>query len=123
MIMENSILKTIRPMIGGVIDDTGSEFDMDLIVHINTAISILTQLGVGPKEGFAIEDDSATWTDFVGNRPDLSAIKSYIYMRTLLLFDPARFNTGLINALETKAKELEWRLNVAAETPSNEGGG
>ena len=117
----NSILYSIKQMIGGVIADADEAFEIDLIIHINTALSILSQLGVGPKGGFSIEDDTATWSDFIGDNPLLSAIKSYVYIRTLLLFDPSRFNTGLINALETKAKELEWRLNVAVETPSDGG--
>lgn len=121
--MTDSILDTIRPMIGGIVDDTESEFEVDLIVHINTALSILTQIGVGPSTGFAIEDNTATWTDFLGeNRPELSAVKSYVYMQTCLLFDPSRFNTGLVNAMRDRCKEIEWRLNVAVETPASGGG-
>lgn len=117
----DSILYSIKQMIGGVVDDGDSAFEVDLIMHINTALSILTQLGVGPKSGFSIDDGTTTWFDFVGEDPMLSAVKSYVYIRVLLLFDPGRFNTGLINALETRAKELEWRLNVAVETPINGG--
>lgn len=116
--LDDSILDTIRPMIGGIVDDTEAQFETDLIIHINTALSILTQLGVGPSSGFSIEDNTATWTDFIGDCPDLSAVKSYVYMRTLLLFDPGRFNTGLVNAMQDRLKEMEWRLNVAVETPS-----
>lgn len=105
----NSILDSVKQYLGIVPEYTA--FDSDIIMHINTAFSILTQLGVGPKSGFSIQDDSAVWTDFVPNDPRFSMIKNYVSMETKMLFDPPQ--TGPTNeALNREINKLEWRLNV-----------
>ena len=108
-----SILISIRSMMGP--SETYEHFDSDLIMHINTTLSVLTELGVGPKEGFAIADDTATWTDFIGDRPILNMVKSYVYARVRLLFDPPT-SSGVIEALNKNINEFEWRINHAVET-------
>lgn len=112
--MVESILGTIKPMVGGVVDGSDTAFDTDIIVHINTALATLCQLGVGPARGFNITGMEETWDDFVPNRPDLAMLKSYVYMRVLLLFDTSGMNTGLVNSWKESVKEMEWRLRVAA---------
>lgn len=112
--MEQSILTSTKKILGIAEDYT--VFDLDIITHINTAFSTLTQLGVGPREGFMIEDDSAQWTDFdpVDDDRQYNAVKSYIFLRVRLLFDPPT-TSYLITALEKQVQELEWRMNVHRE--------
>ncbi len=108
----DSILTSIKKMLG--IQEEYTQFDMDLIICINSALAVLTQLGVGPDEGFSISDKSATWTDFVGQDPRLDLLKSFVHLRVRLLFDPPQ-NASLTEAIEKMAKEFEWRVLVAAE--------
>jgi hypothetical protein len=111
--MEMSILNSTKKILGVANDYTA--FDLDIITHINTAFSTLTQLGVGPSAGFMIEDDTATWDEFIGaTDPQLNSVKSYVYLRVRLLFDPPA-TSYLINAYEDQIRELEWRLNVHRE--------
>lgn len=110
-----SILTSIKKLLGPSADDT--HFDPDIIMHINTVLMDLNQLGVGPEEGFAIEDASAEWTDFVpeASLTRLEGIKSYVYLRVRLLFDPP-INSAVIESINRQIDKLEWRINVAAES-------
>jgi hypothetical protein len=111
--METSILISTKKILGVPQDYT--VFDHDIITHINTAFSILTQLGVGPTAGFMIEDETTEWNDFIGSTdPQLNSVKSYVYLRTRQLFDPPT-TSYLITAMEKQILELEWRLNVHRE--------
>ncbi len=107
-----SILRTIRKMIGP--DETYTHYDTDLIIHINSALAVLTQLGVGPSEGFFIQDESATWNDFLGNDSKLEMVKSYVYMKVKLAFDPPS-SSAVIDSMNRSISEFEWRANMAAE--------
>ena len=109
----DSILTSIKKLLG--ITEEYEHFDQDIIIHINTALMILTQLGVGPSEGFFIKDKYALWSDFVPDVKTLEAVKSYIYLKVRMLFDPPT-SSSLMNAMEQNMKELEWRLNVASES-------
>jgi hypothetical protein len=106
-----SILTSIKKMLG--IAEEYTHFDADLIMHINSVLSILTQIGVGPSEGFSIEDEVATWTDFILADSRLEFIKSYIYMKVKLLFDPP-LSSSVIESMNRIISELEWRIQVAA---------
>lgn len=108
----DSILISIKKLLG--ISEEYTQFDDDIIMHINTVFLNLTQLGVGPEKGFAIEDDSAEWTDFIGNRNQLQAVKSYVYLKVKLLFDPP-LSSSVIDSMNRMISELEWRLNVAVD--------
>lgn len=110
-----SILDSVKKDLG--IEVQYDQFDPDVIMGINSAFSILTQLGVGPDEGFMITDRTALWTDFVSGNVRLEFVKSYVSKKTKQLFDPPQ--TGpLASALDQVLKELEWRINVAVETKS-----
>src|SRR5580765_5818246 len=111
--MEQSILISTKKILGLPQDYT--VFDLDVITHINTAFSTLTQLGVGPPEGFMIEDESEVWDDFI-NPPDhqYNSVKSYVFLKDRQLFDPPQ-TSYLITAMEKQIQELEWRLNVHRE--------
>lgn len=108
----SSILDSTKKAIGlGADYDV---FDPDIIMHINTAFSTLSQLGVGPEEGFQIVDDSITWDEYTMADKERNMVKSYVYLRVRLLFDPPE-TSYLINAFNDQVKELEWRLNVHEE--------
>ena len=108
-----SILTSIKKMLG--ITEEYTHFDTDIIIHINSAFMVLTQLGVGPLDGFIIEDETSSWNDFIQDSTKIEAVKTYIYMKVRLVFDPPT-SSALIDAMERSIKEYEWRLNVAAET-------
>ena len=108
-----SILTSIKKLLG--ITEEYNQFDPDIIMHINSVFMILTQLGVGPAEGFSIEDDTAVWTDFIQDIKKLESVKTYIYLKVKLAFDPP-LSSAVIESMNRLINELEWRLNVAAES-------
>lgn len=107
-----SILTSVKKLLGIAEDYT--HFDSDIIMHINTVFSILTQLGVGPSEGFSIEDKYASWTDFIGDNAKIEMVKSYMHHKVRLLFDPPQ-SSAVMEAMNRTISELEWRLNVAVD--------
>ena len=113
-----SILQSIRKLIGP--DETYTYYDTDLIIHINSVLAVLTQLGVGPGEGFFIQDESATWNDFLGNDPKLEMVKSYVYMKVKLIFDPPS-SSAVIDSMNRSISEFEWRVNIASEEKKQNG--
>ena len=135
--MNDSILNSIKKMLG--ITEEYEHFDQDIIAHINSAFMILTQLGVGPSGGFFITDKSATWSSFINNGAtsysnsrsrlrelavaqaanttvNVGMIKSYIYMKVKLVFDPPQ-NSFLVDSLNKSISEYEWRLNAMYDKP------
>lgn len=109
----DSILTSVKKMLG--IAEEYDHFDADLIMHINSVLTILGQLGVGPDEGFFIEDDGAEWTDFVPDISNLQFIKTYVYQKVKLLFDPPQ-SASAIEALNRSISELEWRINAQVDS-------
>ena len=107
-----SILDSIKKMLGPSADY--KQFDPDIIIHINSAFMVLRQLGVGPTEGFSITDNEAVWTDFTSDINKLGLVKSYIYLKVRLIFDPPT-NSTVIKSYEELIKEYEWRLNVEVD--------
>ena len=110
--METSILTSIKKLLGVAEDYV--EFDEDIITHINSIFLNLTQLGVGPEEGFMIEDDTSCWEDFIDDTAKLQAVKSYMYLKVKLLFDPP-LSSSVTESYNRMIAELEWRLNVAVD--------
>lgn len=108
----DSILTSIKKLLG--IAEEYTQFDEDIIIHINTVFLNLTQLGVGPEEGFAIENDAASWEDFINDNIQLQAVKTYVYLKVKLLFDPP-LSSSVIESMNRMIAELEWRLNVAVD--------
>ena len=109
-----SILTSIKKLLG--ISEEYDHFDPDIIMCINTAFSILTQLGVGPQEGFRIEDETSTWTDFLGDEAKMEMIKSYIHLKVKLLFDSTSLSSTYIESAKQMLSEFEWRLKLESET-------
>lgn len=114
--MEESILISIKKLLG--IDEEYTHFDTDLIMHINSALAILTQIGVGSSSGFMIEDDSSIWSDFIDDEPTLQSVKTYIALKVRLMFDPPSSSAG-IESINRLTSELEWRLEVTSEQLSS----
>lgn len=114
MEMAESILTSIKKLLG--IDEDYTHFDADLIMHINSVFSILTQLGVGPPDGFSITGKSEKWDSFITKDPNnFSLVKSYIHLKVKLLFDPP-VGSAVIESINRQISEFEWRLNAAAES-------
>lgn len=103
-----SILTSIKKMLGPSFDD--DHFDPDIIMHINTTFFTLRDLGVGPAEGFFIEDASTTWSEFLDDSVACNAVKTYMYAKVKLVFDPPQ-NASHIKCLENIVSEYEWRLH------------
>ena len=110
--MECSILNSTKEILGLQADYT--PFDLSVITHINSAFSILAQLGVGPEEAYVIEDDEMTWEDIDLPLNQLSMARTYVFLKVRMLFDvpPTSF---MIEALERQIGEHEWRLAQSAE--------
>jgi hypothetical protein len=110
--MSDSILISTKKILGIAEDYT--VFDVDIVTHINSVFSTLHQLGLGPVTGFVIFGPEETWDLFLDNDPRINAVKSYMYLRVRLLFDPPT-TSYLITSLKEQAQEMEWRLNVVRE--------
>lgn len=110
--MSDSILTSTKKILG--IADDYTAFDSDIVIHINTVFTILNQLGIGPDNGFAIEDKVATWDTFLGEDLRLNSVKTYVYLRVRILFDPPTVSY-LVESMRQQIQELEWRLNVQRE--------
>lgn len=107
-----SILTSIKKLLG--ITEDYTQFDQDIIMHINSVFNILTQIGVGPSTGFSISDKETTWTDYISDLSLIEMVKSYIYLKVRILFDPP--TTGiLMDAMQKQILELEWRLSVQVD--------
>ena len=104
----DSILDTIKKLLGP--DQSYNYFDQDIIIHINTAIMNLTDIGVGPKEGFSIKSSKEVWSDFIKDIKQFEAVKTYIYLKVKLIFDPP-LSSSVIELFEKQISEIEWRLN------------
>lgn len=110
--ISDSILESVKKLINAEGDEY---FDTDIIIHINTIFSVLQQMGVGPEEGFSIDDDKSTWDEFTEDEPIFNMVKTYMAIRVKLFFDIASSNSYYITQLQAEADELEWRIREAAE--------
>lgn len=109
----DSILTSVKKLLG--LDASYDAFDADILIHINSVFSVLTQLGVGPRNGFSINDASAVWSDYITDEdPRLNMVKSYMYAKVRSLFDPPTSGT-VAQALNDSIKEFEFRLNVQVD--------
>ena len=115
VIMSDSILDSIKKLIGTSVEY--DVFDSDLIMHINSAFMILCQIGIGPTTPFRIYDRFSTWQDFLSDRDHFQSVIDYVYLRCKLIFDPPS-SSFVLSSYKEQLNELEWRLNVMAETPT-----
>lgn len=110
--MEPSILISTKKILG--VAESYRAFDLDVLTHINAAFSVLSQLGVGPVDGFFIEDEAAVWADFVVPVNQVALVRTYIFLKVRMLFDPPT-TSFLLDATKSQIEELEWRLNIFRE--------
>lgn len=108
----NSILGSVKKMLGP--SGNYEYFDPELIMHINSVFTILHQIGVGPENGFFIKDESDTWDEYITSDQNLEAVKTYVYLKVRLIFDPPQ-SSSEAEAIKQLIRELEWRLNVSAD--------
>ncbi len=110
--MNDSILSSIKMMLG--LTDEYNAFDLSIINHINSVFTILSQIGVGPAEGFMIEDKTAVWSDFIQDMSLYQLVKSYMVLKVQLLFDPP-MSSAVMECYKAQINEYEWRLKTMAE--------
>lgn len=113
----DSILTSVKKLLGLTADYEA--FDPDIIMYINSALMILTQMGVGPKEGFFISDKTATWDQFVKDPVKAEAVKAYVAVKVRLLGFDVPQSSVTKEALQNTASEMEWRLNVEHDHPED----
>lgn len=110
--MQDSILMTIRKLVCG--DPYADHFDTDLLIHINSCFSILTQLGVGPADGFVVTDETQSWSSYTSDNKELNMVRTYVPLKVKSIFDPP-LTSSVLEAMNKLIAELEWRLNVAVD--------
>lgn len=110
--VKDSILDSTKKVL--MISSDDPTFDLDIIMHINSVFSTLHQLGVGPKDGFEIEDRENTWAEFLGGNRIINSVKTLMYLQVRLWFDPPTTSYDL-SAKKEQIQELQWRLNVAVD--------
>lgn len=108
----DSILTSIKKLLG--ITEEYTHFDTDLIIHINTVFSILNHLGVGPAESFSITSKAGKWSDFISDNTKIESVKSYVYMKVKLIFDPP-LSSSVVTSMNQLISEMEWRLQVVCD--------
>lgn len=110
--MESILTSTKK--IAGIVEEY-THFDPDIIMFINSIFLEWKQMGIGPVEGFVIEDDSSTWDDFIADNMIMrEAAKSLMGCKVRLKFDPPT-SSSVLTALQNTVKEAEWRLYTEAE--------
>ena len=114
--MDESILDSIKLILG--VDTEYDVFDSEILMAINSSFMSLTQLGLGPAEGFKVPNKATTWADILGTRQDLESVRSYIGIKSRILFDPPT-NSYIMQALNNAATELEWRIRTQLEEATN----
>lgn len=107
-----SILISIKKLLG--IPEEYTQFDQDIIIHINSVFAVLNQIGFGPIDGFRIEDDTTEWNEYLGEDNNVSMIRDYIYLKVRLLFDPPQ-SSALMDAINRQIGEFEWRINASSD--------
>lgn len=107
-----SILVSVKKLLG--ITEEQTAFDTDIIIGINTTLNALTQIGVGPEDGFTISDNSALWSDFINDDKKLELVKTYVYLKTRLIFDPPQ-SSSVMDAIYKTLQEIEWRISSSVD--------
>lgn len=116
-ILDNSILDDIKKLLGISIDpeEPYEYFDHDLVIHINSCFSTLRQLGIGPTNPFSISDESETWGDFFGDTYIVEMVRSWMYLKVKMMFDPPTSSIAS-EAYKAQIAEYEWRMSIENDT-------
>ena len=111
--MAVSILESVKQALGVPVEETA--FDPELVLHINSQLSTLRQLGVGPADGFMIVDNSSTWEDLLGDKEKkMNDAKTFMFLRVKLVYDPPP-TSFVIDAFKEQIQEASVRLNISRE--------
>ena len=110
-----SILTSVKKQLG--IAEDYKHFDSDLIISINSVFSVLNQLGVGPDEGYSITDKNDLWSDFLPAGKKLELVKTYVYLKVKLIFDPPT-SSAVMEAIKQNIAEQEWRILAVVDFPA-----
>lgn len=105
--MLDSVLLSTKQMLGISPEDTS--FDVNVLMNINTALTILMELGLTEAEDQLVTNDKMTWDDLLGGRTDIEYVKTYVYQKVKMIFDPPT-STAAIDAMQRSINELEWRI-------------
>lgn len=117
--IEDSILQSVKKLLGYPVD--GTEFDTDILLNINSAIGTLTQLGVGPRNGYIVRGPDQTYGDFLGDHAERSPqVQMFLYMKTRLGFDSATMSSAMMTMFQESIKELEFRLQITGDNVAGE---
>lgn len=103
----NSILDSTKKLLSIPLES--DYFDHDVLTYINSAFSTLKQLGAKIPSDFYVSDSTSTWDDIGGNPDVIPHIRSYVYLKVRMIFDPP--TGGVKEAYDNQIKELEWRIN------------
>ena len=106
--MEENILNSIKKLLG--IPEDYTAFDQDIMIHINSVFMILSELGVGPSNGYSLKEGTEKWGDFISDDENLEGIKTYVYMKVKTIFDPP-LNSAVLASMKELISEFEWRIN------------
>lgn len=117
-LFHQSIFTTIKRMLGPSVD--GTEFDTDILIHLNSALGVLNDLGIGPECGFTVTGESETWLDLLGVDTRFEMVKTFLYLKTKIVFDPPA-SSILLQAMEKQISEYEWRICSKSDLDRKEG--
>ena len=115
---EERILGTVKKALG--VEQDVDAFDEALVMHINTALSVLAQLGAGPEDGLYITGNDVTWKQLIGENSLLSLVKTYVCQKVRLIFDPP-LTSSVLDAMERSLKEMEWRILAVTDISADSG--
>lgn len=112
--VEDSILKSVKKLLGYPVDE--KEFDTDILININSAIGTLTQIGVGPKNGYVVKGDEDTYGDFLGENAEMfPQVPMFLYLKTKLLFDSSMMSASTLSTFQESLREVEYRLQITVK--------
>ncbi len=114
----DSILVSVKKLLG--MTEDYECFDADITMHINSVLVILGQMGIGPENGFSISSSKETWANFLHGDPRLEMVKSYVYLKVRMLFDPPQ-SSVLADAIKSNIAELEWRISIVPSFSKEDG--
>lgn len=111
------ILTSIKAALG--LQPDYEPFDVELLIHINSVISDLNQLGIGPglyqdDTAVLIADKDTPWKDLLVD-DKVESVKSYMFLRVKMLFDSATMPPSLIASYEKEIEKQEFRITVGTD--------
>lgn len=110
--MDESILNSIKDFLGINPEDTG--FDQEIIMHVNSSMSTLYQIGVDFGDAKRIVNSDTVWSDLFSDYDNsIDLIKLYVSTKVKVSFDPPS-SSFVLNAMNEQIQELEWRIFIEA---------